>query len=116
MGYQRWYIVLFPNLILGVQKDHVFNLIIEPLAPNRIREHIELYYSNPAMLADEYQETRQENAKLWKTVFEEDIFVVEGMQKGRYAKGFDGGRFSPVMDEHTHVFHDWYARKILNSF
>ena len=110
------YIVLFPNLILGVQKDHIFNLIIEPLAPNRIREHIEIYYSDPALLADEYKETRQENAKLWKTVFEEDIFVVEGMQKGRYAKGFDGGRFSPVMDEPTHVFHDWYARKILNSF
>ena len=110
------YIVLFPNLVLGVQKDHIFNLIIEPLAPNKIREHIELYYSDPAMLAEEYKETRQENAKLWKTVFEEDIFVVEGMQKGRYAKGFDGGRFSPVMDEPTHVFHDWYARKILNSF
>ena len=110
------YIVLFPNLVLGVQKDHIFNLIIEPLAPNKIREHIELYYSDPAMLADEYKETRQENAKLWKNVFEEDIFVVEGMQKGRYAKGFDGGRFSPIMDEPTHVFHDWYARKILNSF
>ena len=110
------YVVLFPNLILGVQKDHVFNLIIEPLAPNRIREHIEIYYSGPTLLADEYKETRQENAKLWKTVFEEDIFVVEGMQKGRYAKGYDGGRFSPVMDEPTHVFHDWYARKILNSF
>jgi phenylpropionate dioxygenase-like ring-hydroxylating dioxygenase large terminal subunit len=107
------YIVLFPNLILGVQKDHVFSLIIEPLEVGKIRENIEIYYSDPSMLSDEYQETRQENAKLWKTVFEEDIFVVEGMQKGRYAKGFDGGRFSPVMDEPTHVFHDWYARKIL---
>ena len=109
------YIVLFPNLILGVQKDHVFNLIIEPLGPNQIKEHIEIYYSDPSMLSDEYQQTRQENAKLWKTVFEEDIFVVEGMQKGRYAKGFDGGRFSPIMDEPTHVFHDWYARQILNT-
>ncbi|MDB3974489.1 aromatic ring-hydroxylating dioxygenase subunit alpha [Alphaproteobacteria bacterium] len=109
------YIVLFPNLILGAQKDHVFNLIIEPLGPNQIKEHIEIYYSDPSMLSDEYQQTRQENAKLWKTVFEEDIFVVEGMQKGRYAKGFDGGRFSPIMDEPTHVFHDWYARQILNT-
>ena len=109
------YIVLFPNLVLGVQKDHIFNLIIEPLSPNSIREHIEIYYSDPSMLSDEYKKTRQENAHLWKTVFEEDIFVVEGMQKGRYAKNFDGGRFSPVMDEPTHVFHDWYARKILNN-
>ena len=109
------YIALFPNLILGVQKDHVFSLIIEPLGPDQITEHVEIYYSEPAMLADEYQQTRQENAKLWKTVFEEDIFVVEGMQKGRHAKGFDGGRFSPIMDEPTHVFHDWYARKILST-
>ena len=109
------YIVLFPNLVLGVQKDHIFNLIIEPLSPNSIKEHIEIYYSDPSMLSDEYKKTRQENAHLWKTVFEEDIFVVEGMQKGRYAKNFDGGRFSPVMDEPTHVFHDWYARKILNN-
>ena len=108
------YIVLFPNLILGVQKDHVFSLIIEPLGVGNIRENIEIYYSDPSMLSDEYQQTRRENANLWKTVFEEDIFVVEGMQKGRYAKGFDGGRFSPVMDEPTHVFHDWYARKILS--
>ena len=109
------YIALFPNLILGVQKDHVFSLIIEPLGVGKIRENIEIYYSDPSMLSDEYQQTRRENANLWKTVFEEDIFVVEGMQKGRYAKGFDGGRFSPVMDEPTHVFHDWYARKILSA-
>ena len=110
------YVVLFPNLILGVQKDHVFNLIIEPLGCDQIKEHVEIYYSNPSMLSDEYQQTRLENSKLWRTVFEEDIFVVEGMQKGRYAAGFDGGRFSPVMDEPTHVFHDWYARKMLNKF
>ena len=106
------YIVLFPNLILGVQRDHVFNLIIEPTSPNSIKEHVEIYYSNLEMLSEEYLETRKENAELWKTVFEEDIFVVEGMQKGRYASHFDGGRFSPVMDQPTHVFHDWYADKI----
>ena len=65
------------------------------------------------MLDQKYQSTRLENAHLWKTVFEEDIFVVEGMHKGRYAKHFDGGFFSPIMDVPTHVFHDWYARKIL---
>jgi len=55
---------------------------------------------------------RARNTQLWKTVFEEDIFVVEGMQKGRHADQFDGGRFSPVMDSPTHCFHDWVASKI----
>jgi len=46
-------------------------------------------------------------------VFEEDIFVVEGMQKGRHGPHFDGGKFSPVMDNPTHVFHEWAANQIL---
>ena len=52
---------------------------------------------------------RARNAHLWRGVFEEDIFVVEGMQRGRAAPSFDGGRFSPVMDGPTHCFHDWVA-------
>ena len=45
-------------------------------------------------------------------MFEEDVFVVEGMQKGRHAPGFDGGRFSPAMDGPTHLFHQWVADKV----
>jgi phenylpropionate dioxygenase-like ring-hydroxylating dioxygenase large terminal subunit len=55
---------------------------------------------------------RAENTHLWKTVFEEDIFVVEGMQRGRHAVTFDGGRFSPAMDGPTHCFHDWVASQV----
>ena len=40
--------------------------------------------------------------------------MVEGMQRGRKAPGFDGGRFSPVMDGPTHLFHDWVAMQVEN--
>ena len=52
------------------------------------------------------------NAEMWKTVFSEDIQVVEGMQLGRSAPGYDGGKFSAVMDESTHHFHKWVAREL----
>ncbi len=52
---------------------------------------------------------------LWKEEFEEDIFVVEGMQKGRHGAKFDGGRFSPVMDSPTHLFHHWVASQYVNA-
>ena len=55
---------------------------------------------------------RQKNANMWAEVFAEDIFVVEGMQKGRRASMFDGGKFSPVMDNPTHDFHAWVARQM----
>ena len=34
------------------------------------------------------------------------------MQKGRHGKFFDGGKFSPVMDRPTHLFHEWVATQI----
>ena len=37
---------------------------------------------------------------------------LEGMQKGRHGVMFDGGKFSPVMDGPTHIFHQWVARKM----
>jgi phenylpropionate dioxygenase-like ring-hydroxylating dioxygenase large terminal subunit len=49
---------------------------------------------------------------MWKTVFSEDIQVVEGMQKGRSAPGYDGGKFSAVMDDSTHHFHKWVAKEL----
>ena len=102
------YITVYPNVLLGVQRDHAFVIVLEPQSHNKTVEHVHLFYA--AEKTDEA--LRQKNAIQWKSVFEEDIFVVEGMQKGRAAPGFDGGRFSPAMDGPTHCFHDWVAGKI----
>ena len=102
------YICMYPNVLLGAQRDHAYAIILQPLATDRTAEHIHLYYPTKTTT----QPMRDENAALWKGVFEEDIQVVEGMQKGRAAPGFDGGRFSPAMDGPTHCFHDWVASKM----
>ena len=109
------YASLFPNVLLGVHRDHAFAIILEPVAQDRTVEHIEIYYATPEMCGEEMAAMRATNTALWKTVFEEDVFVVEGMQKGRAASGFDGGRFSPVMDSPTHLFHAWVADRILGA-
>lgn len=102
------YVCLFPNVLLGVHRDHAFAIVLEPLAPDRTREHIALYYAAPQ--TDE--PLRQKNAAMWRTVFEEDIGVVEGMQRGRQGGLFDGGRFAPGMDGPVHVFHRWIADQL----
>ena len=104
------YIAVYPNVLLGVHRDHCFAIVLMPEGPERTVENIHLYYSRP----DTPETLRTENTKLWKVVFKEDIFVVEGMQKGRHAPLFDGGRFSPAMDSPTHMFHDWVAEKMQN--
>ncbi|HKK37046.1 MAG TPA: aromatic ring-hydroxylating dioxygenase subunit alpha [Paracoccaceae bacterium] len=113
----RWdraaeYAALFPNLLLGVHRDHVFAIRLEPLGPDRLREHVSIRYAAPEAAGPDFAPPRARNAALWREVFEEDVFVVEGMQRGRGAPGFDGGVFSPVMDGPTHAFHRWVAAKL----
>ena len=103
------YVAVYPNVLLGVQRDHAFVIVFDPAAMDQTREHIHLYYAD----TDVDQSLRRQNAAQWKTVFEEDIFVVEGMYKGRHAPGFDGGRFSPAMDGPTHCFHGWVAGQMI---
>lgn len=106
------YIALYPNVLLGVHRDHVFAIMLQPIDHENTIEHVEIYYAKPGAQQEGMRELREENTALWKSVFKEDIFVVEGMQKGRYGPNFDGGKFSPAMDEPTHTFHHWVASQM----
>ncbi len=106
------YVAFYPNVLFGVQRDHSFAILLEPVDCGNTVEHIELYYANSVEDTPEHDTLRLTNGQLWKTVFEEDVFVVEGMQKGRHGALFDGGRFSPVMDGPTHNFHHWVASQV----
>ena len=103
------YITVTPNVMLGVQRDHVFAIILEPKGPRETHEHIHLFYASD----DTSKSLREKNSAQWKLVFIEDIDVVEGMQAARGARGFDGGRFSPAMDGPTHLFHRWVASRLM---
>jgi phenylpropionate dioxygenase-like ring-hydroxylating dioxygenase large terminal subunit len=106
------YVALYPNVLLGVHKDHTFAMLLQPVAHDRTVEHVGIWYADAEVAGDAWAEMRRANAAMWREVFAEDVFVVEGMQKGRHARGFDGGKFSPVMDSPTHCFHDWVARQM----
>jgi len=105
------YVALYPNLLLGVHKDHTFALRLEPLAPDRTREHVAIWFADAGALDADHAALRRRLAELWREVFAEDIGVVEGMQRGRAADAFDGGVFSPMMDAATAAFHGWVAER-----
>ena len=107
------YIAVYPNVLLGVHRDHTFALVLEPVALDKTVEHIELYYAEPKEQLP--QQLIEKNSTQWKEVFVEDISVVEGMQKGRQGLFFDGGKFSPKMDSPTHTFHHWVATQMVNG-
>ena len=107
------YVSLFPNVMLGIHVDHFYAFWLEPLSNNNTREHFEMYYvGDESASSDEYKEIRKKNFAFWQEVMNEDVGVIEGMQKGRSSPAYNGGNFSPVMDTPTLMFHKWVANNL----
>jgi choline monooxygenase len=109
---QAEYVAFYPNVLLGIQADHSFAMIVDPLACDRSMEHLRLYYVDDDAIDDRHAASRNATLESWRVVFGEDVDAVEGLQRGRLSPGYKGGVFSPVMDNPTHHFHQWVARKL----
>ena len=108
------YIALFPNVMIGLHVDHFYVFWLEPLAMNKTKEHMQMYYVGSESANGEYlKELRKENSRFWKDVMLEDISAIEGMQDGRNSPFYNGGNFSPIMDQPTHQFHKWVANNLI---
>ncbi len=108
------YIALFPNVMIGLHVDHFYVFWLEPLSMNKTKEHMQMYYVGNESANGEYlKELRKENSRFWKDVMIEDISAIEGMQDGRNSPVYNGGNFSPVMDQPTHQFHKWVANSLM---
>ena len=107
------YIALFPNVMIGLHLDHFYVFWLEPLATNKTKEHMKIYYvGDESANGEDYKQLRRENSRFWKDVMLEDINAIEGMQAGRSSPVYNGGNFSPVMDSPTHKFHKWIANSL----
>ena len=108
------YVALFPNVMLGIHKDHYYAYWIEPINHEFTLEHMELYYvGEQAAQANKFKSLRKQNHKQWEDIQKEDVDIIQGMQIGRNSPVYNGGNFSPVMDNPTHHFHKWVAQNLI---
>ena len=108
------YVALFPNVMLGIHKDHFYAYWLEPVSNEYTKEHMEIYYvGNEAANSKKFKSLRKQNFELWKGVQSEDLNIIEGMQEGRNSPSYNGGNFSPKMDNPTHHFHKWVASNLM---
>ena len=108
------YIALFPNVMIGLHIDHFYAFWLEPISTNETKEHLTMYYvGDNSANGKEYEAMRKENSRFWKDVMSEDIKAIEGMQEGRNSPIYNGGNFSPAMDNPTHQFHKWIAGNLI---
>ena len=107
------YIALFPNIMIGLHIDHFYAFWLEPISINETKEHLVMYYvGDSSANGKEFEGMRKENSRIWKDVMSEDIKAVEGMQEGRNSPAYNGGNFSPIMDNPTNQFHKWVANNL----
>ena len=106
------YPTLFPNVFIGIHGDHFWSMVIEPLSHDRTRERLQLYYRDEGADGEAFEASREANLKGWTKVFNEDLGVVQGMQRGRRSPAFEGGVFSSAMDKPTHHFAKWVANRL----
>ena len=48
-------------------------------------------------------------------IFLLDLNIIEGMQEGRNSPAYNGGNFSPVLDNPTHKFNKWVANSLTDN-
>ena len=109
------YVALFPNVMLGIHKDHYYAYWLEPISNEFTLEHMEIYYvGDQAASSKKFQSLRKQNHKLWEDIQKEDVDIIQGMQIGRNSPAYNGGNFSPAMDNPTHHFHKWVVTNLVS--
>ena len=94
------YIVLFPSLMVTFTPSRYSLFHLNPQSPGRTQERINLYVPDAADPA--LEDDRQSFVQAYAELNDEDIWIVEDLQKSRHSPAFDGGRFSPHWDTLSH--------------
>ncbi|MEM7091886.1 MAG: aromatic ring-hydroxylating dioxygenase subunit alpha [Actinomycetota bacterium] len=105
------FIAVFPNVLLSLLPNHVFVMMLHPVAPGLTIETCTFLLppSTPDVPEDGFGATRS----FWFDVNDEDIGIVEAGQRGLERGGFTIGRLSPRFEEPLHRFHNMLADRFV---
>ena len=97
-NFSRVYGALFPTLGFGFHPTHMFVWHFVPTAVDRTALRMNIYFSESARTADNFEQMRQGMLAYWSSVNREDEDICRFLQRGRDCPSYDGGRFAPYWD------------------
>jgi len=105
------FLALFPNVLLSLLPNHVFVMLLQPIAPGKTIETCTFMLppSTPDVPEQDFAATRS----FWFDVNDEDIDIVERGQRGLARGGYVPGRLSPRFEEPLHRFHNMLADRMV---
>ena len=107
-----YFIGLFPNVLLGLSDDTFYAIIIEPLAPDRIRERVEIFFIRDEAMAPALADARQASIDRRIEVNGEDVAIIERAQRGRYSPTSDVNRFHGYHEDTVRHFQQYVATRV----
>lgn len=89
---------LFPSFSVELYADQFTVFHVIPLECGKTREELHFYLIGDAAKSDAHAAARQQVFDTWHDLNLEDLGVLERLQQGRRAPGYEGGAFSPYWD------------------
>jgi choline monooxygenase len=105
------FLAIFPNVLLSLLANHVFVMMLHPVAPGRTIETCTFLL--PPTTSEVSEEDFAATRSFWFDVNAEDIDIVERGQRGLARGGFTVGRLSPRFEEPLHRFHNMIADRFV---
>lgn len=98
------FMFLFPNATLSVLPNHLFLMILEPVAPDRTMERTMILTHPETMATQGADRALTGLGEFWNHVNVEDIEIVEDVQRGISTPEYEGGRMCYRFEEPVHRF------------
>ena len=112
--YEALYIA--PNLMVTCLPNLFKVIILHPLGPGRTRERLVVFFIGDEAMREDLSDARATVMRDWSlNVNDQDIGIIEKMQKGRSSTAFDGGRFMPKQEATTLHFQKMLAKRMLKA-
>ena len=99
-----YFIMLFPNIALWIFPNHLLTLLFRPDGPGRTLEHMDMLV-HPDTCPSPYSDARLDQImEFWDMVNQQDVKIVEQVQRGLTARPYTGGRMCYEFEEPVHRF------------
>jgi choline monooxygenase len=105
-AYFAW---LFPNIALWIFPHHLLTLLVVPESETRTRETMDMLVHPAACDVPACDANFDRIMSFWKFVNEQDVRLVERVQKGLVCNPYRGGRMSFRFEEPLHRFQNMVA-------
>ena len=106
------YVTVFPNLMLGVHPDYFLVFTVNPLSPHQSAERMVFYFVGDEAMTPANEALRHVPINLWQVTNDEDVAMIERMQIGRKSPHFDGGCFSPALENTVYRFQQQLSQAV----